>query len=119
LAGGSFGGLAAAPRGRARVRGRNLMTLIAGIFSRGGQSVADADCASLSQLISRNPTDEVKTFRDHRSFFAKLDIVAFGEPGSFTDANGAMSLLAGDPLLSSGGTGRLQDLTVIHKQALR
>src|SRR5439155_22033046 len=39
--------------------------------------------------------------------------------GSFTDANGAMSLLAGDPLLSSGGTGRLQDLAVIHKQALR
>jgi asparagine synthase (glutamine-hydrolysing) len=95
------------------------MTLIAGIFSRNDQSPTDSDCESLRQTISRNPADEVKTFRDRRSFFAKVDTGVFGEPGSFMDANGALSLLAGEPLLSSGGSSRLDHLTVIHNQALR
>jgi asparagine synthase (glutamine-hydrolysing) len=94
------------------------MTLIAGIFSRNGQQLADSDCASLRQSISRNPIDEVKTFGDGRSFFAKVDIGAFGEPGSFMDANGALTLLAGEPLLSNGGSSRLDDLTIIHNQAI-
>lgn len=95
------------------------MTMIAGIFSRNGKALAESDCASLRQTISRNPTDEVKTFRDRRSFFARVDIGAFGEPGSFMDIDGALSLLAGEPLLGSGGSSRLQDLTVVHNQALR
>ncbi len=95
------------------------MTLIAGIFSRNDQGPAHSECQSLRQLISRNPTDEVKTFTDGRSFFASVDIGAFGEPGSFTDPSGALSLLAGEPLLSNGASNRLQDLTGIHRQALR
>jgi hypothetical protein len=95
------------------------MTLIAGIFSRNGQPPADSDCASLRQAISRNPADEVKTFADGRSFFAKVDIGAFAEAGSLTDTNGALSLLAGEPLMGNGGTNRLNDLNVIHNQALR
>ncbi len=94
------------------------MTLIAGIFSRNGQPPNDSDCASLRKSISRNPADEVKTFGDGRSFFAKVDIGAFGELGSFTAADGALSLLAGEPLLSNGGTNRLHDLKIIHDQAL-
>jgi len=94
------------------------MTLIAGIFSRNGQQLADSDSASLRQAISRNPADEVKTFGDGRSFFAKVDIGAFGEPGAFMDANGALTLLAGEPLLSNGGSNRLDDLTVLHNQAI-
>jgi asparagine synthase (glutamine-hydrolysing) len=94
------------------------MTLIAGIFSRNGQQLADSDSASLRQAISRNPADEVKTFGDGRSFFAKVDIGAFGEPGAFMDANGALTLLAGEPLLSNGGSNRLDDLTALHNQAI-
>jgi hypothetical protein len=94
------------------------MTLIAGIFSRNDQPVADADCASLRQMISRNASDEVKTFRDSRSYFAKVDIGAFAQPGSFMDRNGALSLIAGEPLLSNEGSNRLKDLTVIHGYAI-
>ena len=98
------------------------MTLIAGIFSRNDRPLADSACASLRQTISRNPTDEVEIFRDHRSCFAKVDIGAFREPGFFQDENGALSLLAGEPLLrdreTSARANRLQDLTVIHEQCL-
>jgi asparagine synthase (glutamine-hydrolysing) len=95
------------------------MTLIAGIFSRNNQPLADADCAQVRKLISRNPADEVKTFQDHRSFFAKVDIGAFGESGFFQDASGALSLLSGEPLLSNLASNRLQDLTTLHEQALK
>lgn len=97
------------------------MTLIAGIFSRNNQPLADSACAGLRQTISRNPSDEVEIFRDHRSCFAKVDIGAFREPGFFQDASGALSLLAGEVLLSNRDTlsNRLQDLTAIHEQALK
>jgi asparagine synthase (glutamine-hydrolysing) len=99
------------------------MTLIAGIFSRTDQPLADSACASLRRTISRNPSDEVEIFRDQRSCFAKVDIGAFREPGSFRDANGALSLLAGEPLLGNGDarsfSNRLQDLAAIHEQCLK
>lgn len=97
------------------------MTLIAGIFSRNDRPLTDLACAGLRQSISRNPTDEVAIFRDHRSYFAKVDIGAFREPGFFMDANGALSLLAGEPLLRDRdiSSNRLQDLTAIHEQCLK
>jgi asparagine synthase (glutamine-hydrolysing) len=94
------------------------MTLIAGIFSRNGQALADADCDSLRQTISRDPIDQVETFRDGRSFFAKVNMGVFGGPGSFMDASGALSLVAGEPLLGDGDANRQNDLSVIHQQAL-
>src|SRR5260221_10297390 len=96
------------------------MTLIAGMFSRNNRPL-DSACASLRQAISRNPADEVKVFRDRRSYFAKVDIEAFREPGVFVDAGGALSLLAGEPLLGNRDTSsnRLQDLTTIHEQCLQ
>lgn len=94
------------------------MTLIAGIFSRSDQPPAYSDCERLRQLISRNPTDEVKTFKDERSFFATVDIGAFCEPGSISESNGALTLLTGEPLLNTGASGRLSDLAVIHQHAL-
>jgi hypothetical protein len=97
------------------------MTLIAGIFTRSNQPLAESACASLRQTISRNPIDEVEIFSDRRSCFAKVDIGAFREPGFYRDSHGALSLLAGEALLGNGGTSsnRLQDLTVIHEQALK
>lgn len=94
------------------------MTLIAGIFNRKGLALPDSACASLRQAISRNPADEVEIFSDQRSYFAKVDIGAFREPGSFRDSKGALSLLAGEPLLGKRGitSNRLHDLTAIHEQ---
>lgn len=99
------------------------MTLIAGILSRNDRPLADSACATLGQAISRNPADEIKAFRDRRSYFAKIDIEAFCEPGFFIDPSGALSLLAGEPLLGDGHSrsfsNRLQDLTAIHEQCLK
>ena len=97
------------------------MTLIAGMLSRDDRPLADSACASLQQAISRNPVDEVKAFRDRRSYFAKVDLEAFREPGFFVDASGALSLLAGEPLLSTRGipSNRRLDLTIIHEQCLK
>lgn len=99
------------------------MTLIAGILARSDRPLADSACASLRQAISRNPAEEVKEFRDRRSYFAKVEIGAFREPGFFMDASGALSLLAGEPLTGNGksstGENRLEDLTAIHSQCLK
>jgi asparagine synthase (glutamine-hydrolysing) len=97
------------------------MTLIAGMLSRRDRPLADSACASLRQVISRNPAEEVKAFRDRRSYFAKVDLGAFHEPGFLVDASGALSLLTGEPLLSNRGiaSNRLQDLTTIHEQCLK
>src|SRR5258708_30842403 len=97
------------------------MTLIAGILSRNDRPLADSACASLQQAISRNPADEVKTFRDRRIYFAKVDIEAFREQGFFIDPSGALSLLAGEPLLGNRNisSNRLQDLAAIHAQCLQ
>lgn len=97
------------------------MTLIAGILARNNQPLADTACASLQQTISRDPADEIKIFRDQRSCFARMDIGAFGAPGFFQDANGALSLLAGEPLLSNRdlSTNRQEDLAALHKEMLK
>jgi asparagine synthase (glutamine-hydrolysing) len=99
------------------------MTLIAGIFSRTDRPLADAVCADLRRVISRNPAEEIATYKDRRSYLAKVDIAAFRGPGSFHDANGAVSLLAGEPLLDyscrSPNANRFDDLTFIHAQALQ
>lgn len=98
------------------------MTLIAGILSRNNRPVSDSACASLRQSLSRNPADEVSAFKDRSSYFAKVDIGAFGEPGVFKDSGGALSFVAGEPLLGSRDgescSSRLQDLTAIHAHCL-
>jgi hypothetical protein len=99
------------------------MTLIAGILSRRNRPLPDSACASLAKSISRNPVDEVKALRDRTSYFAKVDIGAFGEPGFHVDSTGAFSLLTGEPLLAKPDTAsysnRQQDLTTIHEQCLK
>jgi asparagine synthase (glutamine-hydrolysing) len=99
------------------------MTLIAGMLTRHDCPLPDSACASLRQAISRHPAEEVKAFRDRRSYFAKVDIEAFREPGFFVDGSGALSLLTGEPLLGAGdfssSSSRLQDLPIIHEQCLR
>lgn len=98
------------------------MTLIAGMLSRGDRALKESACASLAQSISRDSADEVHVIRDHRSFFAKVDIGAFGDSGWFEDSTGAFSLLSGEPLIANHDSAcrsiRLKDLTTIHEQAL-
>jgi asparagine synthase (glutamine-hydrolysing) len=98
------------------------MTLIAGIFSRRGRPLQDSACSRLERSLSRNPIDKVSVFKDHLCYFAKVDIGAFGEPGSVVDSTGALSLLAGEPLLANRDTqscpNRFKDLTTIHEHLL-
>jgi asparagine synthase (glutamine-hydrolysing) len=95
------------------------MTLIAGIVSRTNQPVSVSACQSLRQSISRSSADEVKVFQNERSCLLKVDIGAFGERSWRADENGAVTLLAGEPLLDLGGgrTGqsRAEDLALIHE----
>jgi len=105
------------------------MTLIAGILSRNQRPLPDSAGATLAQSLSRNAADDVQVFSDPTSYFAKVDIGAFGEPGSYVDSTGAFSLLAGEPLLASGESrdihdsrprsNRLHDLTTIHEHVLK
>ncbi len=102
------------------------MTLVAGIVSRRNQPLPEPACASLAQSITRRATDEVKVFRDHSSFFVKVDIGAFAGAGFYLDSTGAFSLLTGEPLLAAGDdasaashASRLQDLAALHDQFLK
>jgi len=95
------------------------MSLIAGIINRQGRPIPDSVCSSLGQSISRNPADEVISFRYASAFFAKIDIGAFGEAGSLADER-ALSLLTGAPLLRNRrDSNRQQELRVLHDQSLQ
>jgi asparagine synthase (glutamine-hydrolysing) len=99
------------------------MTLIAGIVSRKHHPVPQSACDSLRQLISRNPTDERSVFRDERSCLLKVDIGAYGEPAWKRDEDGALTLVAGEPLLSleteRAWQSREEDTALIHDGCVR
>lgn len=93
------------------------MTLLAGILSRRNAPLPESACTGLARSISREVTDEVTSFWGRSSYFAKVDIGAFGESGIYVDPTGAFSLIAGEPLLyGNGDSNRLQDLVTIHEQ---
>jgi hypothetical protein len=95
------------------------MTLFAGIFSRhAGEPLPDSACEALRRGISRHPTDEVHAIQNERCFFVKVDIGAFSEPAFDVAADGSISLLAGEPLLSVDNglsQGRTKDLELLHE----
>jgi hypothetical protein len=72
----------------------------------------------LKELISRKQSDEVSVFRDERSCILKVDVGAYGEPGFHLDDGGALTVLAGEPLLSlnneSAWRSRKDDVASIH-----
>lgn len=99
------------------------MTLFAGIFSRQEQHpLPESVCQTLKKTISRNADDEVAEFKDERSYFVKVDTGAFGEQG-FSVEGGALSLLAGEPLLNlrddNSWQSRHSDLALIHNACMR
>jgi asparagine synthase (glutamine-hydrolysing) len=99
------------------------MTLIAGILSRNDRPIPDSASESLRQSISRQGEDQVSVFKDDRSYFVKVDIGAFHEPGLFAESNGALSMLAGEPLLTldtdASCQSRQLDLELIHEGFMR
>jgi asparagine synthase (glutamine-hydrolysing) len=94
------------------------MTLMAGIVSRTDRPLETAVCRELARSISRNPHDQVIEFRDRFSYFAKIDIGAFGTRGIFEGENAALSLLTGEPILANESADRFEDLAVIHSECL-
>ena len=96
------------------------MSLIAGIINRHGRSLPDSVCSRLGQSISRDPADKVTSFRYASAYLAKIDIGAFGEPGSLEDEGGTLSLLTGEPLLRNGrDSNRQRELRVLHDECLQ
>lgn len=97
------------------------MTLIAGVISRNSNHpVSVSVCNSLRRLISRNSSDKIDVFKNQSSFFVKVDIGAYENPGFKTDENGFLTLIAGEPLLSFDGIkarhNRMDDVDLIHNQ---
>ena len=100
------------------------MSLFAGIFSLSpSRRLPEAACDSLRRVVSRDPRDEPSVYRDERCCFVKVDVGAFGEPAWRVDENGAVSMLAGEPLLDAGdGAGRpsrARDLDALHESWLK
>lgn len=96
------------------------MSIIAGIYCRKeNQIIPEQICAELTKLISRNVNDKIIVFKNERSFFAKTDINAFGEIGHFTDSDNNISIMTGEPLLStSQSRTREAELIQIHSDLL-
>lgn len=100
------------------------MTILSGIFARTGTDrLKDSDCEALKQVLSRNPADNVISFKDNRVFLAKVDIGAFMEPGFRVDPAGSISMLAGELLLAQEDESlfrtRTYDLDLLHRECDR
>jgi asparagine synthase (glutamine-hydrolysing) len=104
------------------------MTLFAGIFKRNKEGeLPRAACDTLRSVISRDPRakDQTSVFEDERCFFAHVDIGAYGEAGFRVDNDGAgaVSMLAGEPLLrlseEDAWQSRAKDLDVLHEDWLK
>lgn len=101
------------------------MTLFAGIFKRTNDGALPQDaCDALRRVVSRDPQQERSVFADERCFFVKVDIGAYGAPGLRVDEKGAISMLAGEPLLrldedDDQWRSRAEDLELLHEDWLR
>lgn len=96
------------------------MTILAGIVSRTrGVSIPPTTRSALRQLLSRNPTDSVHELGATDWVMVKVDIGAFGTPALCDGADGASSMLCGEPLLELGSEhgvrDRAIDLNVLHE----
>ncbi len=96
------------------------MTILAGMLARDKSTpFSAAACDAIRRVISRNPADTVKEFRDERVFLAKVDIGAYGEPAFLINAGGSVSMLAGEPLVQRNDrdlSSRTQDLHLLHTE---
>lgn len=95
------------------------MTILAGIFSRDPEYlIADDMSQALRALMSRHQQDHVVIESHPRCILAKVDTGAYGDPAVKKEADGSVSMLCGEPLISyqgrlDAGT-RTEDLSTIH-----
>ncbi len=98
------------------------MTLVAGVFPRTNDVVPPELLEDhIARELSRNSAHPVQVFRHRGSVLAKVDIGAFLSSGHQTDADGAISLLCGEPLLSGfekpgSESLRATDLGFLHQR---
>ena len=97
------------------------MSILAGIFSRvHAHPCPDSICQALRRAISRAPDDEILTFKDDHSYLLKVEVGAYGEAAFHRDEQGAVSMLAGEPLLDARGSdswqSRTRDLESLHEK---
>lgn len=80
------------------------MTIIAGVISRSAVTPVPASvCEALKRGISHHPADQAVEFKLGSAYLVKVDIGAFGQPAAHVSASGAVSVLAGEPLLAGPG----------------
>ena len=61
------------------------MTIMARIYSRSNEQPPLHICRELKRLLSRFEQDTAVEFGNNRVWMAKMDIGAFGSPGSYFD----------------------------------
>jgi asparagine synthase (glutamine-hydrolysing) len=99
------------------------MTLFAGAFSRRQiEKLDDNLCGDLERTVSRVPADKPEVLRSRTCCLVKVDIRAYPEPGTRTDPDGFVTLIAGDPLLDeeielAAGGRRGHSLDLLHATA--
>jgi asparagine synthase (glutamine-hydrolysing) len=98
------------------------MSLFAGAFVRrtdrypASKVLALAD--ALQQRLSRHPEDRVQVFRSERACIASVGIGAIGRPQFQVDPGGAVTALAGEPLLSGAESATASGLLDLHESLL-
>lgn len=92
------------------------MSLMAGVIRRRPESPSEESIArQLRSALSRLHDSRVEVMRGDRHCFFKCDFGAFGAPGVWRSADGSVSLVCGDPLMTHNVIGnRLEDLKALH-----
>jgi asparagine synthase (glutamine-hydrolysing) len=96
------------------------MSILAGAFSRRMDVRLDASwAAAIRAAISRNPSEKTEEFQDSFACLIKTDSGAFGSPAYHQEPSGTVSMLIGEPLLTSSepgaGSNRSRDLKILHR----
>jgi len=100
------------------------MTIFAGAYSLNPNiPLPTALLDELRGAVSRSPLDTPQEFAAKGFLALKVDIDAFAEPGSHTDPEGNLTLLAGEPLLRDGEGNRewnrARDAELLHADFAR
>ncbi len=95
------------------------MTILAGLWHPGRDSVPGELAAAILKGLSRQATDEPWVHHVPGCLLSKIDIGAFGSAAAQADADGAATIVSGEPLLERPGEGewrsRARDTELLHE----
>lgn len=95
------------------------MTILAGLWHPGRIPVPGDLAAAILGGLSRRASDARWVHERPGSLLAKVDIGAFGEPAAYVDADGAATIVSGEPLLERPAEGewrpRTRDTQLLHE----